>query len=105
MESELLNKTKGYEFIQEDVNTMGYYVYADYVNEVFNLVIGDKIIKNYSDIYKKIKEKNIDTLTLDEIVAYFTFIRRGERFCDGHIASFLDNGIFFKLYERYLYLK
>ena len=105
MENEILNKTKGYEFIQEDVNSMGYFIYADYVNKIFELVIGDKIIKNYSDIYEKIKEKNIDTLTLDEIVAYFTFIRRGERFCDGHIASYLDNGIFFKLYERYLDLK
>ena len=105
MENELLIQLKGYKFSQEDSNSMGDFVYADYVYKIFELVIGDKIVKNYSDIYDEIKEKEINTLTLDEIVAYFTFIRRGERFCDGHIACYLDNGIFVKLYERYLDLK
>ena len=36
MEKELLIQAKGYEFFQEDPSTMGYYVYAEYVNKIFD---------------------------------------------------------------------
>lgn len=34
----------------------------------------------------------IEELSLEETLSYLTFIIRGERFCDGHIASFLKDG-------------
>ena len=103
MKNDLLIQLKGYQYIRKE-NTMGLFYYADYIDKIFELVIGDKIIQNYMEIYRKIENKEIKNLTLDEIVAYFTFIRSGERFCDGHIAKFLDNGIFKELFERYLVL-
>ena len=103
MKNDLLIQLKGYQCISTE-NSMGYFYYADYIDKIFEYVIGDKIIQNYMEIYKQIENKEIRDLSLDEIVAYFTFIRRGERFCDGHIAKFLDNGIFIKLFERYLEL-
>ena len=102
MKNDLLIKLKGYQLIQNEKNTFGVYYYAVYVEEIFNTVLGEEIISNYKEIYDQIKNKEIKDLNLDEVKSYFTFIRRGERFCDGHISNFLDNGIFTKLFERYL---
>ena len=107
--NDLLIQLKGYKLIEgketpDGSFQMGYYVYADYVDEIFNMIIGDQIIQNYLEMYENIKDKKISDLTLDEIVVYCTFINRGERFCDGFIAKFLDNGILVKLFERYLEL-
>ena len=105
MKNKLLNDLKektSYKIIDGGAGLIPFYDYSEHVYQIFDLVIGDVIIKNYSDVYKKIKDKDISKLKLKEIIAYFTFIRRGERFCDGHISNFLDNGIFLKLYERYL---
>lgn len=104
MKNDLLINLKGYQYIQKDENSMGCYLYAEYVDKVFDTIIGEQIIQNYMEIYKQIENKTIEDLSLDEVVAYCTFIRRGERFCDGHIAKFIDNGILVKLYERYLKL-
>jgi len=109
MKDDLLMQLKGYQSVEREkcadgTFKMGYCIYADYVDKVFDAIIGDKIVQNYMEIYEQIKDKEIKDLTLDEIVAYCTFIRRGERFCEGHIAGFLDNGILVKLYERYLEL-
>ena len=38
------------------------------------------------------KYKTIEELSLEETLSYLTFIIRGERFCDGHIASYLEDG-------------
>lgn len=104
MKNDLLIQLKGYQCVFTDKNSLGYFYYADYVDKIFRLVVGDKIVENYKEIYEKIEQKDINKLSKDELVAYFTYIERGERFCDGHIAKFLDNGIFVKLYERYLEL-
>ena len=109
MKNNLLKQLRGYKYVNceklsDGTYEMGYFVYADYVYEIIELVIRDKIIQNYMEIHKQIKNKEIKDLTLDEVIAYFTFINRGERFCDGHIAKFLDNGIFLKLFERFLEL-
>lgn len=103
MKNDLLIQLKGYQHISKE-NSLGCFYYADYVDKIFESVIGDQIIQNYMETHKQIENKEIKDLTLDEIVAYFTFIRRGEKFCDGHIAKFLDNGIFVKLFERYIEL-
>ena len=109
MKNDLLKQLRGYQSVEREklpdgTYKIGYCVYADYVDEIIKLVIGDKIVQNYMEIHKQIENKEIKDLTLDEVIAYFTFINRGERFCDGHIAKFLDNGIFLKLFERYLEL-
>ena len=46
--------------------------------------------------------KTIEEYNLDELKTMFTFINRGERFCDGHIASFVENGELLRLLKRLL---
>lgn len=59
--------------------------------------------KNYIENYDKyIKNKNIEDLSAYEILSYFTHIIRGERFCDGMIASALESGLIEKL-EKILF--
>ena len=47
---------------------------------------------NHVKNFYYIKEKNIEELNFNEILSYLTHIIRGERFCDGLIASNLGNG-------------
>ena len=44
--------------------------------------------------------KAIEEYTLEELRTMFTFINRGERFCDGHIATFVENGVLLRLLKR-----
>ena len=46
--------------------------------------------------------KTIEEYDLDELKTMFTFINRGERFCDGHIATFVENGELLRLLKRLL---
>ena len=39
-------------------------------------------------------------LNLRQIKGYLTYIWRGERFCDGHIAEYMENGVLLKLFLR-----
>ena len=52
---------------------------------------------NYLRNYDTYKHKKIEELSLEETLSYLTFIIRGERFCDGHIAYYLGNGTIEKL--------
>lgn len=45
-------------------------------------------------------EKDIPSMTKNNIATCITAIIRGERFCDGRIAQFIKNGILVKLLER-----
>ena len=56
---------------------------------------------NYFDNYKMIASKDIDTLNKKEIQTYITYILRGERFCDGHMIKFIENGTLEKLTTRW----
>lgn len=44
--------------------------------------------------------KAIEEYNLDELKTMFTFINRGERFCDGHIAAYVENGDLLRLLKR-----
>ena len=48
--------------------------------------------KNYIDNIKKIEGKPIEELTRDEVLTRMTWLVRGERFCDGLIAEWLEDG-------------
>ncbi len=45
-------------------------------------------------------EKDIPSMTKNNIATCITAIIRGEKFCDGRIAQFIENGILVKLLER-----
>lgn len=55
---------------------------------------------NYIENFKYIKNGDIEELDFDEILSYLTYIIRGERFCDGLIASNLSNGTIELLEEK-----
>lgn len=54
----------------------------------------------YLEKYTFIQNKEINDLTLDEILTKLTFFIRQDRFCLGLIASQIKNGIFEKLIKR-----
>lgn len=74
--------------------------YPDYSKEIYDaLNILDTDVDYISNI-SKIENKDIESMNIDDIRTMLTFIARGERFCDGHIAEFVCNGILFKLMVR-----
>ena len=60
--------------------------------------------RDYLKNHEKLAGKSIGEMTLHEIAAMYTFITRGERFCDGHIASYIEDGTLYKLVMRHLEL-
>lgn len=109
---ELLDKFKNgktYKFtppkqIDEKTFEVGFWTYDDCVFYTIGQIINGKIIKNYMDIHKKAINKDISKYSLKEVIAEFTFLRHGERFSDGLIAGYLNEGKFAKLFERYIEL-
>lgn len=55
---------------------------------------------NYLSHHEAMNDMPIDKMDIDNIKTMLTFINRGERFCDGHIASFVENGYLLKLLLR-----
>lgn len=75
----------------------GYPEYSHQVYEALSLLDTDI---DYQNNYDKISDTPIENYTLENIATMFTFISRGERFCDGHIASFVENGTILKLLKQ-----
>ena len=61
----------------------------DWIETFHNLKLLDH---NYVENFNYLKDKNIEELDFYEILSYLTYVIRGERFCDGLIASNLENG-------------
>ena len=78
---------------KDGVISLGYPIYStevdNWIKKFYDLKLADH---NYLDNYEIYRSKKISDLTLEETLSYITFIIRGERFCDGHIASFLEDG-------------
>lgn len=83
-------------------------IYPDVVNE-FEEVFYNSDINDYKYREKMDKkgwwnvetmEKDIPSMTKNEVGTCITAIIRKERFCDGTIAQFLENGVLVKLLER-----
>ena len=66
----------------------------DWISEFYNFKLQDY---NYLKNYKIYKDKKIEELSVEETLSYMTYIIRGERFCDGHIGCYLENGLIEKL--------
>ena len=60
--------------------------------------------KDYLKNHDKIETKEIESMSLREIATMYTFIKRGEKFCDGHIATYVENGMLYRLVKRHLEL-
>nr|WP_245356583.1 DUF6508 domain-containing protein [Paeniglutamicibacter kerguelensis] len=53
---------------------------------------------------ERIERRPIARAALEELSAWFTWLRRGERFCDGRIAESLESGRVRELITRLLEL-
>ncbi len=86
-----------------DVTEMGY---IEYDKNFWSLLIslykmlGEDFNYNTNMKEEEIKEKEIKTLNLRQISTYLTFIIRGERFAEGHVAAYIKNGILKNLILR-----
>ena len=74
-----------------------YPVYESEVMKAFGMLDVDR---DYLKNYEKISNKHIEEMDKKEIETMLTFIVRGERFCDGHIAGFVESGDLLKLMLR-----
>ena len=61
----------------------------DWIEAFYNLKLLDY---NYVENFNYLKDKTIEKMDFYESLSYLTYIIRGERFCDGLIASNLENG-------------
>ena len=61
----------------------------DWIEAFYNLKLLDY---NYVENFNYLKDKSIEKMDFYESLSYLTYIIRGERFCDGLIASNLENG-------------
>ncbi len=69
----------------------------EWIQQMYDFDLTDQ---NYLENYNTIKDKNIDELSIDEILSYFTYYIRGERFCDGMIDGGIKNNVLVKLSSR-----
>ena len=94
-------EARGQKQASDGVIEIGYPLYdqevTNWIQEFYRLKLSDF---NYLHNYEIYKKKEIEELSLEETLSYITFIIRGERFCDGHIASFLENGVIEKLCDN-----
>ena len=86
----------------EDNPKIEYNPYPCYPAEVFQALDFLESDYEYLEHHEAIvaSGKAIEEYTLDELKTMFTFISRGERFCDGHIATFVENGELLRLLKR-----
>lgn len=74
--------------------------YPRYDPRVMAVLKSLKSDSDYLTRYEAIKDKAITTYTLAEIATFYTFLVRGERFSDGHIAAYIEDGTLYRLVKR-----
>lgn len=86
-----------------DVLTFSYQIYESWVWRIFDLLPSNY---EYSETVNKIQESNkeIDELSFAEIKTMLTYVKRGEKFCDGHIAHMIEDGTLLKILKRLAFI-
>ena len=82
---------------EENIIHLGHIQYDFSIYDLVNKLGPDY---DYKKNIELVRQKQIAELTLSEIATYFTWLMRSERFCDGLIASYIDNGTFAQLLVR-----
>jgi Family of unknown function (DUF6508) len=78
---------------KDGVLTMAYPIYDSRVTNLFKHLSESNFTDfEYLNHIDEVKGKSPDTLSLEECKTFLAFIMRGERFCDGHIGSFIEDG-------------
>lgn len=100
---DILSKNPRIEWYQpppkSGVLTLSYPSYGPWVWNIFDLLVPDYQYNIIMDMIKK-NNKKIRDFTFEEVKAMLTYINRGEKFCDGHIASKIEDGTLLELLKR-----
>lgn len=77
--------------------------YPNYPSWVYTIEKSFQPIHNYQEVIDNIKRNNkiVEEYDMTEIRAALTYFVRGERFCDGHMASCIEDGYLLKWLSRY----
>ena len=77
--------------------------YPNYPSWVYEIEKLFEPVLNYLEVTKAIKKhkKEVADFNLLETRAALTYFVRGERFCDGHMASCIENGCLLQWLSRY----
>lgn len=87
------------EYLQKKpkVECAPYPIYNEKIMKALDLLEPDY---EYIANQRAIANMPVNKMSIDNIKTMLTFINRGERFCDGHIASFVENGYLLELLLR-----
>lgn len=77
--------------------------YPNYPSWVYAIEKSFQPIHNYQEVIDNItrSKKTVEEYDKIEIRAALTYFVRGERFCDGHMASCIEGGYLLKWLSRY----
>lgn len=79
-----------------------YPTYDKSVKDLMHELYEDNLLDyNFVENYELIKDKDINTLTKEEILTYLTYIQQNEKFCDGFWEKYIEDGTLEKLTVRY----
>ena len=91
------------EYLKEQPK-VDFHPYPDYDGRVMAALNTLDPDYDYPKNHEKIADKPIEEMDLKDLSTMYTFIQRGERFCDGHIAGFIEDGTLLKLFTRHIEL-
>jgi len=74
--------------------------YPNYDRRVTELLSSLGVEEEYQEKFDEASEKPVEEMSLNDLKAMYTFISRGERFCDGHIKAYVEDGTLLRLAER-----
>ena len=80
--------------------------YPNYPSWVYEVEELFHPMTNYDDFVKILRKQNkpVEQYNIYEVRAALTYFVRGERFCDGHMATCIEGGYLIKWLKRYLEL-
>lgn len=74
--------------------------YPSYDGRIYEVLGSLGMDENYMSNYEKMKDVPVEQMTLDNLKTMYSFITRAERFCDGAIAGYVEDGSLAKMAER-----
>lgn len=74
--------------------------YPSYDGRIFTVLKSLGIDEMYMQNSEKLENVPIETMSLENLKTMYTFILRGERFCEGTIASYVEDGSLAKMVKR-----
>ncbi len=74
--------------------------YPQYDGRIYEILGSLGMDENYMSNYEKMKDVPVEKMSLDNLKTMYSFITRAERFCDGAITGYVEDGSLAKMAER-----